>query len=471
MTNLELRNPAETRRYLLEGLWWQRILPVRAEQVPAILDWALAITGDGEPLPPLGFLADIGHMTFRANAGMAAPSFDLPSTLVRAYEDHVLGKLFADSAFERAGDALQSYQNGDRTRGLAFLVSQMRRHIGFDGVLLGPGLLKSLRATDAQELLSDGWQSLEQSGPMPLLVNLYEQLVGAFRGVARAVASEDIFELECRTAIAPFGQRVALRQVLQAAKMLDEALPQQKPRSSGRRHDVPTRILEEDTYPVGGFASISTRGSIESLLHSQLAFMEKDDRPDLFDIKFLRDELLYYARDENSFLRRRRTFVIALYPDLVQARVKDADSAWQRIVWLLALVQTSVRKLIDWLHADALAFELVLIEPKDGPGLAAEAELLAVLLAEQIANGTVMIDALPAESLAVRCALRSRRSRCHVLLVSVKEQTLVVEGAVVNRLILDAAVPTLDVNDCERERCETWSGVLERLLSHWIETS
>ena len=30
------------------------------------------------------------------------------------------------------------------------------------------------------------------------------------------------------------------------------------------------------------------------------------ERPDLFDIKFLRDELLYYARDENRFLRRRQ---------------------------------------------------------------------------------------------------------------------------------------------------------------------
>jgi hypothetical protein len=468
MLNVELRDSAETRRYLVEGLWWQRILPVRAEQVPAILNWALAIAAEGEPLPPLGFIADLGHMIFRANAGVAARSIDLPSTLVRAYEDHVLGKLFADSAFERAADALRSYPIADRAKGLAFLLSQMRSHVSFGGVLLSPALLKSLLAIDADELLTAGWQSIEQSGPMPLLVNQYEQLVGAFRGTANTVASEDIFELERRTAIAAFGQRVALRQVLQAAKVLDESLPHQKPRTSDRRHEVPTRILEEYTYPVGGFASISTRGSIESLLHSQLAFMEEDDRPDLFDIKFLRDELLYYSRDENSFLRRRHTFVIALYPDLVHARVKDAESSWQRIVWLLAVVQTAVRKLIDWLHADALVFELVLIEPKDGPGLSAEAEVLAVLLAEQIANGTVMIDPAPADQLAVRCALHSRRSLCQVLLASTKERTLDAEGVVVNRLILDASVPALDMNDGELERCETWPSVLEQLLSHWI---
>jgi hypothetical protein len=471
MTNLELRDTAEARRYLVECLWWQRIRPVGAEQVPAILEWAFAIVAEGEPLPPLGFLADVGHLIFRANAGVAALSIDLPSTLVRAYEDHVLGKLFADSAFERAADALRSYPSADRAKGLAFLVNQMRPHVGYGGALLSPGLVKSLRAIDADELLNEGWQAIEQAGPMPLLVDLYEQLVGAFRGAANTVAAEDIFELERRTAIAPFGQRVALRQVLQAAKMLDESLPQQKPRTSGRRHEVPTRLLEEDTYPVGGFASISTRGSIESLLHSQLAFMEADDRPDLFDIKFLRDELLYYSRDENNFLRRRRTFVIALYPDLIQARVKDTESPWQRIVWLLAVVQTAVRKLIDWLHADALVFELVLIEPKDGPGLAAEAELLAVLLAEQIANGTVRIDTAPADQLAARCTLHSRRSMCQALLASVKEQTHDVEGAVVSRLVIDGPVPALDVSDGELERCESWSSVLERLLTEWIETS
>ena len=33
-------------------------------------------------------------------------------------------------------------------------------------------------------------------------------------------------------------------------------------RLQATRHDVPTRILDEDTYPVGGFSSISTRGRL-----------------------------------------------------------------------------------------------------------------------------------------------------------------------------------------------------------------
>ncbi len=167
--------------------------------------------------------------------------------------------------------------------------------------------------------------------------------------------------------------------------------------------DVPTRILDEDTYPVGGFTSLATRGSIESLLHSQLAFMEEDERPDLFDIKFLRDELLYYARDENQFLRRRRTFVFVLYPDLEQTRFKDRGLDFQRGVLLLALLCTVVRKLAEWLSTDALSFHFVFVAEGDNDPLAAERALLASLLMNDIANGSVHLAKVAEDAVAARC--------------------------------------------------------------------
>src|SRR5206468_6673496 len=108
----------------------------------------------------------------------------------------------------------------------------------------------------------------------------------AVRHSAEALAPEDVFELEHRTALAEFGERVALRQVLQAASRLEATLPARGIRPLDGRQEVPTRVLDEDTYPVGGFSSLSTRGSVESLLHSQLALMEAEGRPDLFDVKF-----------------------------------------------------------------------------------------------------------------------------------------------------------------------------------------
>src|SRR5436309_12880096 len=123
--------------------------------------------------------------------------------------------------------------------------------------------------------------------------------------------------------------------------------------------------------------------------------MDTDERPDLFDVKFVRDELLYYARDENQFLRRRRTFVFALFPDLVHTRFKDAGLPWQRGVLLLALLVVAVRKLSEWLSTDALVFEFCALTDGEADPLAPECDLLKTLLREPIANGPVSVERLP----------------------------------------------------------------------------
>ena len=181
--------------------------------------------------------------------------------------------------------------------------------------------------------------------------------------------------------------------------------------------------------------------------------------------------MLYYSRDENSFLRRRRTFIFALDPDLIQARFKDAETPFQRIILLLALLRTAVIKVTDWLSTDSLVFEFILIEPKEGPGLAAEKELLDVLFAEQFANGTATIETLPAGMLADRCVQRARRSLCHCLLASVKEQALEGEGATISRLTLNAVVPSLGINreaSSHPDADFAWADLLKQLLLNWI---
>ena len=224
--------------------------------------------------------------------------------------------------------------------------------------------------------------------------DLYEELIAAARRAPEALGPEDLFELEAGTALDEEGPRLARRQVLQAAAALEAGLPRHRLAPSTGRREVPTRILDEDTYPVGGFTSLSNRGSVESLLHSQLAYMEPDDaeRPDLFDVKFLRDELLYYARDENQFLRRRRTFVFVLQPDLVSARFKDAESPYQRIVLLLAAVVVLVRQAERVAeHATRCRFRCLFAGKADEEPLAGERGLLQKLLREQLANHTAAI--------------------------------------------------------------------------------
>ena len=324
----------------------------------------------------------------------------LPINVVRTYEDHVLGKLYADWSFGRAGDALRRYEGRDRARGLAFVLDRFRDRSGFDGVLFSPGVLKGLLEQPPEEVLQQGWESLRQDGPDELNERLYQSLIAAARRTAEVLGPDDVAAVEAGDALAEEGERLARRQVRQAAAALESALPRHRPRPPRGPRETPTRMLDDSAYPVGGFSSISTRGSVESLLHSQLAYMERDERPDLFDVKFLRDELLFYSRDENQFLRRRRTFVFALSDDLTATRFKDPELPYQRGVLLLALLTTAVKRLTEWLAADALAFEILFVGEGDAAPLAAERALLQTLLREPIVNGTVRLKRVSLDEVA-----------------------------------------------------------------------
>jgi hypothetical protein len=390
-----------------------------------------------------------------------------------------LGKLYADWTFERASDALKRIEVQKQPLGLAYIVRQIRERGDFGGVELSPGIIRGLlTGAKPEENLRRGWESLSQTGPMPLLIEHYEQIIAGARRMAEFLAVEDIIALEHQTALLTMGEYVAHRQVLQMAARLEGELPRHKVRPSGRTREVPTRVLDEDTYPVGGFASISNRGSIESLLHSQLAFMEpeKEQRPDLFDVKYLRDELYYYSRDENQFLRRRRTFLFVLRPDLIHARFKDADLPCQRLVLVLALILALVRKLSEWLSVDALLFEFLVLLDGDKNTLAEETKLLKLLYREQIDNGTVRVECLPESELEIRMKQHARRSLCRGLFVSTESANIRADEAAVIELQVNGPKPALGmINEISAEAdmeveepFDRWAQTLLRLLREWL---
>jgi hypothetical protein len=204
--------------------------------------------------------------------------------------------------------------------------------------------------------------------------------------------------------------------------------------------------------------------------------METEGRPDLFDVKFLRDELLYYARDENQFLRRRHSYVFALFPDLRRARVKDPALSYQRGILLLALLLVLVRRLSDWLSSDALFFEFLFLRAEgEEEALSQERELLEMIFRELIEKGAVVINVqVPPGGLASVCAERARRSQCRCLALSFQDRPPEAEDSIVTRLSLGGPCPGLVTPDegpispaCE-EPFDVWAGVLRELLRRWV---
>src|SRR5690349_22712781 len=101
---------------------------------------------------------------------------------------------------------------------------------------------------------------------------------------------------------------------------------------------MPSHLEDDAAFPQGGFSSVSNVGSLENLVTSELVYMEDDAGLDLFDMRYVEGELLYYTRDESLVVRRRRRVTFALLPGLTEARVKDAGLRWQRGVLVLGLV-------------------------------------------------------------------------------------------------------------------------------------
>ena len=475
----ELRDLDRARRFVVEGLWLQRAVKPAAATVRAALEWAMEVASGGHPLPPIGFIADVGHVALGADAEHrhkeTQPVPGWSPTLARTYEDHVLGKLYADWTFERAGDALRRYAEGkERTKGVAYVVNQLRDRLNFGGVMLPPAVIRGLLGINADDVLSDGWDSLMRDGPSEVQVRLYEEIVASARRASEVLVKEDVDALEDKSALGDMGQYVALRQIRQTTGRIEARLPARPVRPRIGRKEVPTRVHDEDQYPVGGYSSIANRGSVESLLHSQLAYMERET-PDLFDIKFVRDELFYYSRDENQFPRRRRAFVFVLFPDLAAARFKDPELPHQRIVMLQSAILALVRRLSDWLSTDAIRFEVLFVQDGEKKPLVEEARLMELLLREPIERGDGLVAWLPDRAAVVRhLNTLARLAQVHCLAVATEPFEMPMENVVLTQLVV--AGPRPEIGDDEgvvaalegEDALDVWQETVLRVLQDWV---
>src|SRR5262245_47046917 len=245
MSAIELRDLDEARRFILQGIWLQRVVyPPLPGNLRTCLEWALEISSSGDPLPPVGFVADVGVAAFGMDRGEKRVRSDaaglpgLPPILARTYEDHVLGKIYADWTFERACDALKNYAAGrERARGLAFLIGQFRRRARFDGALLSPSLVRALLDAPPEETLKKGLESLSGDGLMPILHDFYAGMVEAARRTAEILTEADVRALENRIALADQSQQLAHDQIMEASRTLRRRIPEQRVKPLATRQE------------------------------------------------------------------------------------------------------------------------------------------------------------------------------------------------------------------------------------------
>jgi hypothetical protein len=201
----------------------------------------------------------------------------------------------------------------------------------------------------------------------------------------------------------------------------------------------------------------------------------ENESPDLFDLKFVRDELFYYSRDENQYLRRRRAFVFVLFPDLIAARFKDPELPHQRIVMIQSAILALIHRITDWLSTDAIRFEVLFVQDGEKKLLADEATLMQLLLRESIERGDGFIVWI-ADRNGVTAHLNrlARQMQVHCLLATTEPMELDMENVAITEIVVDSALPQLGLGDGAvaalegEDAFDVWQETVLRILQLWV---
>ncbi len=186
---------------------------------------------------------------------------------------------------------------------------------------------------------------------------------------------------------------------------------------------------------------------------------------DVFTVRYVEGELLYYTRDDSVFRRHRRVIGIALAADLDDARVKDRDMPWQRLILALGLLVAAIRWLTEQLGDHALVIRVGF-----PPKLAEERAIFALLLEGEVQRGLVIVDEASIEAAIAETATHTNTAVTDVVTVSLADAPAVPKGLRALHVNLAGRAPVLgsaepDVtNDSWNEWCDAAEDLLRWLV-------
>ncbi len=401
------------------------------------------------------------------------PAVEAVREALRGYEDHVLARLLGDRRWPRVFEAFTGLPQSLRAPAIGLVVTQVLQRLGVDGGTgVSIGVVRRLVTKSAEELIEPGRQALYEPEMAARVVEGLTMLARAARRTKELLSDAEVFLVENLAALKTLAARVALSQLAQVAQLVEERLPPRIRVQSFEDGDAPTQLEEDSVFPVGGFSAISTSGSLENLVTSELVYMDREVRPDLFDVRFVEGELLYYSRDESVAVRRRRALVIVFDASLRSAAVKDAGESYQRLVWVLGTMAALVRRLSEWLDTEALRFELVVAGAIEDSALIEEEAVLGLLLREYRERGQVDVRRVESSAQAVAKARQTHGQSARVFVASAQFPRGL-EGEAAPEAIIDAGGPLPRVHwlkpgpareVVQANAADAWSAVALELL-------
>jgi hypothetical protein len=361
--------PWEIKEFIVSGLF-QAISASGQEKWHSAFYLADELLSMGLPIPWLGFLEDLtlwsqGAQQSRITFNISGNFKNISSNL-RTYKDQVIGRLMSDPGCLALTRELAFQPTQQKSRGLAWLMAQWPEAGLWVGKPMVPGQLASLRS-QATSALEARAMALAGAAPPELQICLGETIRRTSQGFSqsRYVYRKYYLEgLQSGQSSLRLAQFTALRQIQKARETLFAPLNWDFTHAPSAQPESDKGKMLEDEFPIGGYSSITNKGRFESLLPSQLAYWDEPiGQTDLFTLKFARDELWYYSRDENAIRRPHLEVVFILEPGVSTATSFDPTLGFQALTLLIATLLEMISVLEHHRDFQALNFRWIFQHP------------------------------------------------------------------------------------------------------------
>ncbi len=174
----------------------------------------------------------------------------------------------------------------------------------------------------------------------------------SMRAGIEALGEPELFELEHLSVLDTRERRLSARHLKAAEGLLpvSTSAGSQRPAEA---EEVEVEVPDEGTYPSGGLDGLANRGSWENLVASELMYLDRSAEVDLFTVRFVEGELLFYTRDAGQLRRRKRALhlVVDLGPRSV---VKLPEHPYRQDVMVEAMGVRLVADLLEAFEKDAV---------------------------------------------------------------------------------------------------------------------
>ena len=370
------------------------------------LDWLLALGDNGSYHIPLSLLIDVGVVLqhgFETNFDETLWPEEFRDIQLR-YE-RFLSQILQESSVMRAMDIAQfGSRKPERLRRLIVLLMRTFAPLYPCHHVSNPAHIRRVMPSDISEMDVES-HALRFTDSIDDATFFHESLreflakVDARVRWSQLLQSEDFFELTHWEALNTEHLRLGCRQILEVERRLGD-IDTRRIEVQEEDSDTATLFEDESSYPAGGISELTHHGDFDNLVLSELVYMEtrnlrdgETDEIDLFDVRFIEGELLFYQRDSGQLRRKRRTVHIIFDLDSL-FHGKSIGYEYRFAMLTQGLGIRLVRDLSRVFEDDSVHahFHYLYVEEESRFSFEQEARVMSELLADEIKHGWVTVN-------------------------------------------------------------------------------